>query len=84
MSWFDWRDEDDDPEDELSAFESAQLRALQDIVRQYEKTNRQYHDLLYWLATRIVPGEVDQRLTRDPFAFAHMKPDGWRRFYKIF
>ncbi len=82
MSWFDWRDEDDDPEDELSAFESAQLRALQDIVRQYEKTNRQYHDLLYWLATRIVPGEVDQRLTRDPFAFAHMKPDGWRRFYQ--
>ena len=82
MSWFDWRDEDDDPEDELSAFESAQLRAMHDIVRQYEETNRQYHDLLYWLATRIVPGEVDQRLTKDPFAFARMKPDGWRKFYQ--
>ena len=82
MSWFGWRRNNGGNNPGLSVFESAQLSAMQDIVRQYEETNRQYHDLLYWLATRILPGKVDQRLSENPFAFANMTPDGWREFFQ--
>ena len=77
--WYSWQDEEDEP---LTTLESAQLRAMEKVVREYEAANRSYADLLYWLATRIVPGEVDQRLTKDPFAFSRMTPGKWQTFFQ--
>ncbi len=80
MSWQHWRDDFD--EADLTLFEQAQVLGLQQVVREYETAQRALTDLLYWLATRIAPGEVDRRLTRNPFAFSTLSPEGWRRFFE--
>lgn len=82
MSWFGWRDPDDFNDDGLTDFERAQVRAMQEVVREYEAKSRAYHSLLYWLATRIAPEAVDRRLTKNPFAFADLSPEAWRRFFE--
>ena len=82
MNWFSWHEPDDFDDDELTEFERAQVLAMHEVVREYEAKNRAYHDLLYWLATRIVPGEVDRRQTRDPFAFADLGAAEWKRFFQ--
>jgi len=79
MSWQSWQDFADD---DLTDFERAQLQAMQESVRQYEAVQKQLTDLLFWLATRIAPGEVDRRQAKTPFAFAAMTPGKWRHFFE--
>ncbi len=81
MSWNAWRRPDFD-DDDLTEYEKAQVRAMQDAVRQYEEDKKKYDGLIYWLASRIVPGDVDHRLSKDPFAFANMSPTKWRSFFE--
>ena len=82
MSWFGWRAFDDFDDDGLTEFEKAQVRAALASIQEYENLTRRYHDLLFWLAKRIVPGQVDRRLTKNPFAFASLTPDEWNRFFQ--
>jgi hypothetical protein len=82
MTWNNWRIPDNFDDDGLTQFESAQVRAMQQIVRDYETQGREYDSLIYWLANRIIPGEVDRRQTKNPFAFANLKPQEWRAFFE--
>ena len=79
MSWRPGPERDDE---DLTAFERAQLQALHALVRGYEATQKQLNDLIFWLATRIAPGEVDRRQIKTPFAFTDMTPGQWRQFFE--
>ncbi len=77
-----WHWFDDDIDDDFTPFERAQVLALQEVVRECVATQQRLMDILYWLATRLAPEEVDRRLTRHPFAFARMTPQAWRTFFE--
>jgi len=81
-SWFDSDPDDEEPEEELSAYDRAQLQAMSRAVAESRRIQKELDSILFWLATRIDPGEVDERLGKTPFAFSQMKPGDWKKFFE--